>query len=176
MKTYAVAALFDPLDVGTTLSRQAWPAHVTLASNFTAAAPADQVVGVVADAAPIAEPLSVRIGEVALFGPNHDVPVRLVDSEQAVSVHNLLADHLGSLDGFTAEEPAYWREGYRPHLTLGPSVIAKEGDRETASCVAVVEILDIDAKVLALLFGGAPTARAIAHLIDQSARAAATST
>ena len=176
MKTYAVVALFDPLDVGTTLSRQAWPAHVTLASNFTAAAPVDEVVGVVAAAAPIAEPVGVRIGEVALFGPNHDVPVRLVDSEQAVRVHNLLADHLGSLDGFAAEESAYWREGYRPHLTLGPAVIAKEGDRETANCVAVVEILDTDAEVLALLFRGAPTARAVTHSIDQSARAAATST
>lgn len=33
MKNDAVVALFDSLDVGTTISRQAWPAHVTLASN-----------------------------------------------------------------------------------------------------------------------------------------------
>jgi 2'-5' RNA ligase len=151
MNSYAVVALFDPLDIGTIISRQGWPAHVTLASNFTAAATADQVTGVVADAASAVEPLTVRFGEHALFGPNHDVPVRLVDSEQAVSVHSRLADQLESLPDFIAEEPAYWRDGYRPHLTLGPSVTASEGDRETASCVAVVEIIDSDAKVLALL-------------------------
>ena len=142
MKNYAVVALFKPLDIGT-ISRQAWPAHVTLASNFTAAVVADEIAAVVADAAPAAEPLRVRFREHSLFGPNHDVRVRLVDSEQAVSVHSRLADHLESLPGFAADEPAYWRDGYRPHLTLGPSVTATEGGRETASCVAVVEILDI---------------------------------
>ncbi|MFF1571810.1 2'-5' RNA ligase family protein [Leifsonia sp. NPDC058292] len=150
MKSYAVVALFNPLDIGTTISRHAWPGHVTLASNFTAAAAADQITEVVAEAAPAAEPLSVRFGEHALFGPNHDVRVRLVESKQAVSVHSRVADHLESLPGFAAEEPAYWRDGYRPHLTLGPSVTATECDRETASFVAIVEILDTDAKVLAL--------------------------
>jgi 2'-5' RNA ligase len=150
MKSYAVVALFNPMEIGTTISRQEWPAHVTLASNFTALAPIDQISGVVAEAAASAEPLNVRFDVQALFGPNHDVPVRLVDSEQAVSVHSRLADQLEALPGFAAEEPAHWRDGYRPHLTLGPTVTAREGDRETASCVAVVEILDRNAKVLAL--------------------------
>ena len=150
MKTYAVVALLQPLDIGITISRQAWPAHVTLASNFTAAATADQIVAVVTEAAPSDEPLSVRFGEHALFGPNHDVRVRLVDSEQAVSAHSRLTDRLEALPGFAADEPAYWRDGYRPHLTLGPSVTAAEGDHETASYIAVVEILDSDAKVVGL--------------------------
>jgi hypothetical protein len=38
VSTYAVVALFIPLDIGTTISRHTWPARVTLASNFTAAA------------------------------------------------------------------------------------------------------------------------------------------
>ncbi|GAB3583344.1 hypothetical protein GCM10027406_27790 [Leifsonia lichenia] len=150
MGSYAVVALFDPLKIGTTISRREWPAHVTLASNFTTAAAPDRLVELVTESVP-AEPLKVRIGEQALFGPNHDVRVRLVHSEQAASVHIRLADQLRSLLGFAAEEPAYWREGYRPHVTLGPSATATEGDRETANSVAVVEILDSDAKVLAPL-------------------------
>ena len=151
MRSYAVVALFYPLDIGTTISRRVWPAHVTLASNFTTAAIPDRIVELVAEAASTVEPLSVRFGEQALFGPNHDVRVRLVDSEESVSLHLRLADQLESLPGFAAEEPVYWREGYRPHLTLGPSITAVEGDRETANSVAVVEILDSDAKVVALL-------------------------
>ena len=157
MKSSAVVVLFSSLDIGATISRRAWPAHVTLASNFTAAVPADQIIAVVAEVCPLAEPLIVRFGEHALFGPNHDVRVRLVGSERALSVHRRLADQLESLPGFFAEEAAYWRDGFHPHLTLGSSVTAAEGDRETASCVAVVEILDTDAKVLAAFH--APDAR-----------------
>jgi len=151
VKSYAVVALFESLDVGTTISRRAWPAHVTVASNFRTAAAPDQITDAVTEAAPSAEPLSVRIGEHAMFGPNQDVPVRLVDSEQAVGVHRRLADQLESLPGFVAEEPAYWRDGYRPHLTLGPSVTALDGERQTANYVAVVELLESDATVLALV-------------------------
>jgi 2'-5' RNA ligase len=150
MRSYAVVALFDPLEIGTTISRRAWPAHITLASNFTATAAADRIIEAVAEAAPATKPLSVRFGEEALFGPNHDVRVRLVDSQQAIYAHISLTDQLESLPGFVAEEPAYWRDGYRPHLTLGPSVSATEGERETANSVAVVEILHSDARVLAI--------------------------
>jgi len=114
MRSYAVVALFDPLDIGTTISRRVWPAHVTLASNFTTGAIPDRIVELVAGAASAAEPLSVRFGEQALFGPNHDVRARLVDSEESVSLHMRLADQLESLLGFAAEEPAYWREGIAP--------------------------------------------------------------
>jgi 2'-5' RNA ligase len=150
MRSYAVVALIDPLDIGTTISRRAWPAHVTLASNFTAAAAADRIIEAVAEAAPAGEPLSFRIGEEAMFGTNQDARVRLVDSKQAISAHRRLTDQLESLPGFIAEEPAYWRDGYRPHLTLSPSVTPTEGDRIAANLVAVVEIFDTDAKVVAL--------------------------
>lgn len=151
MRSYAVVALFNPLDIGTTISRRAWPAHVTLASNFTTAVTPDRIFELVAEAAQAVEPLSVRFGEQALFGPNHDVRVRLVDSEQLISAHRRLADLLESLPDFAAEEPAYWRDGYRPHLTLAPSVTATEGDRETSNFLAVVEILESDAKILVLI-------------------------
>jgi 2'-5' RNA ligase len=151
MRSYAVVALFKPLDIGTTISRRVWPAHITLASNFTTAATPDRIVELVAEAVPAGEFLSVRFGEQALFGPDQDVRVQLADSEGSVSLHTRLADRLELLPGFAAEEPAYWRDGYRPHLTLGPSITAAEGNRKTAIAVAVVEILDSDAQVLALL-------------------------
>lgn len=151
MSSYAVVALFHPLEIGTTIDRRAWPPHVTLASNFAAAVATDRIIEVVTEAAQETEPLRVRVGEEALFGPNRDVRVRLVESERAVGAHMRLTDQLESLSGFFAEEPTYWRDGYRPHLSLGPSVTAMEGDVKTANSVAVVEILDSDAKVVALL-------------------------
>ncbi|WP_123704697.1 2'-5' RNA ligase family protein [Curtobacterium sp. PhB130] len=149
MKSYAVVALFDPLDVGAVINRRAWPAHVTLASNFVTSASTSGIARAVYEAAPVDAPMRVHVGEQALFGPNRDVRVRLVDSNQAVSVHNRLADQFESLPGFVPEEPAYWRQGYRPHLTLGPAAAAGEGDRETSNCVVIVEIRDTDARVLA---------------------------
>ncbi|WP_285724878.1 hypothetical protein [Psychromicrobium xiongbiense] len=139
MRSYAVVALFDPLEIDTTISRRAWPMHLTLASNFTTAATADRIIEVFASAAPPPEPLSVLVGEQALFGPNHDVRVRFVDSEQAVSVHNTPYGSARIPLRFVAEEPAYWRDGYRPSLTLGASVTATEGASRTANSVAVVD-------------------------------------
>ncbi len=149
MNRYAIVALFTPLDLGATISRREWPAHVTLASNFTTVASTEEIIGVV-DTDTLAEPLDIRIGKYELFGPNHDVPVRLVDSTRSVTVHGHLAKRLEALPAFAPEEPAYWRSGYRPHLTLGPLVAPVEGNREVASHIAVVEILESNAKVLAI--------------------------
>lgn len=149
MTRYAVVALFDPLDIDATISRREWPPHVTLASNFATVASADHVVTLIG-ANILVEPLNVRVGAEELFGPNHDVPVRLVDAPRAEVVHERLASHLPALAGFAPEEPAYWRAGYRPHLTLGPSVAAREGDLLIARHIAVVEIRESDAHVVAI--------------------------
>ncbi len=149
--SYAVVALFEPLTLGVRINRANWPAHVTLVSNFRAVAPAETVAGFVRDADPLAEPVAMELGALAFFGPNHDVPVRLVHSAPAERIHDRLADRVEMLPGFTAEEPDYGRTGYRPHLTLGSIVTAAEGERRYAVQLAIVEILESDAQVVALI-------------------------
>lgn len=145
-----MVALFEPLDAGVTISRAAWPAHITLASAFITSAPIERIIGAVESADPLAEPVIARFGTSALFGPNRDVPVLVVQSAQATAVHGRLTDELGTLSGFTPEEPAYWGDGYRPHLTLGASVTAVEGESRSANFVAIAELDESGAKVVAV--------------------------
>jgi hypothetical protein len=148
---YAVVALFDPLPLGATIDRAQWPAHVTLVSNFRAVASAEAVAEAVRAADPLREPLAVELGALAFFGPGGDVLVRLVHSAPAERAHARLAERIERLPGFAEEEPAYWRAGYRPHLTLGPHISAAEGERRIAARIAVAEILGGEAQVVALL-------------------------
>lgn len=149
--SYAVVALFEPLALGAMIDRAAWPAHVTLVSNFRVDAQPEEVVEAVRAADPLHEPLAVEVGALAFFGPRGDVPVRLVHSAAAVRAHGRLTERIERLPGFAEEEPAYWRAGYRPHLTLGPHISVAEGEQRLAFLIAVAEIVGSEAQVVALL-------------------------
>lgn len=151
LERYCVVALFDALDIGHRFERSEWPAHVTLASNFVVSAAVDQIIAAVRDAMGVDRVLAMHLGECALFGPRADVPVRLVTSAQVDRVHRGLADRLDRLDGFAADEPTHWRAGYRPHLTLGPTVDAFEGEVRTATHVAIAKLTSATAEIVARL-------------------------
>lgn len=150
---FSVMALFEPIDVGAQFRRSAWPAHVTLAANFLTAEPVEQVVSAVQEANVVVHPLTFRFGERALFGERGDVPVRLAESGHVDAVHRSLADHLHRLRGFAAVEPAHWRDGYHPHLTLRPEigVDAADGEERAASHVAVARLSPTHARIVACL-------------------------
>jgi hypothetical protein len=147
-RTHVVVALFAPITVGTSFKRSGWPAHVTLASNFLANATADELNRIVGRADVSSKPLSVQFTQLAQFGPNGDVPVRLVQSDGVLTLHNRLADDLALLPGFAAEEPAFWRDGYRPHLTLGDAITSGEGERWNVECIATAQLDGTDAEIV----------------------------
>ena len=146
---FVVVALLEPLGVGTTISRKTWPPHVTLASNFDVEVTAYDLALAVRRAGALDEPIVVQFVGSELFGPNRDVPVRLVQSEQVSALHHRLADQFEPMAGFVAEEPAYWRDGYRPHLTLTPVISIEDGGSRILRCVAVARLLEDDATVVA---------------------------
>jgi hypothetical protein len=119
---YTVSTVWEPIAAGTIIDRRVWPAHVTLASNFVVEAPGEDVVLAVSTADVASAPLVVEFGGVDLFGPDRDIPVQLVVSELAVRVHGRLAEELEHVRGFCAEVESHWRDGYRPHVTVGPGV------------------------------------------------------
>lgn len=145
---YVIVGLFAA--VSSEFSRSRWPAHVTLASNFmTRATPAEIMNAVrrVKDGSAIV----VEFGGRALFGPNGDIPVRLVLPGPVIELHHALAGLLEPLPDFRADEPAYWRDGYRPHLTLGPLIAAKEGTHRAITSIALARLDGDTAAVLDIL-------------------------
>lgn len=137
---FCVAALFAPLEAGFRFARAEWPAHVTLVSNFVVGEPAGRVVAELTDAGWSARPLAFECGERALFGARSDIPVVLMASTDAARLHRDLATGLRDVNGFAADEPAHWFEGYRPHLTLRPGWDVAEGETRTATHVALVRL------------------------------------
>lgn len=101
--------------------------------------PAEAMAGF-SDAVVADRSLTFHVGGTALFGPAHDIVVRRVGSSGAVQAHIALADHLRDLPGFAADEPAHWRRGYQPHITLGPAVVVDEGDTLRATRVGLARI------------------------------------
>ena len=139
-RRFTVTASAAPLAVGMSFPRTAWPAHVTLIGNFVTEASAAELEDVVRRSEVLAAPLVVDLGGTAWFGTEHDVPVRLALPGPIVDVHRSLAAQVEALRGFAADDPAFWRDGYRPHLTLGPAVSGDVGDRLVIGCVAVARL------------------------------------
>lgn len=137
---FVIVALFDPITVGTTFSRMRWPAHVTLVSNFVTTAFVDEIASAVRRAGILEPPMRIEFEGLDLFGPNRDVPVRLVRVGHVAKLHQQLVDELESLADVAVDEPAYWRAGYRPHLTLGPSIEAAEGECRIARDIAIARL------------------------------------
>lgn len=82
------------------------------------------------------EPFSAQVGEDALFGDAHDVPVKLIESTpRLVAVHRKLVDVFGNL----SHDPRY-RMPYRPHVTVGhDSSSIQTGDSIEIAGLSIVE-------------------------------------
>lgn len=148
---FVVVALFEPLAVATTFSRRAWPAHITLASNFTVDASAADVVRTVTAACTGRDPLITRFEGDAMFGRDHTVPVQLVQPEPFREFHEALADRLERLPGFAPHDPDYWRTGYRPHMTHVPESAVAAGEVAVLPHLALAGLTGATATVVALV-------------------------
>lgn len=146
-----VVALFDALDPGTTFSRREWPAHVTLAPNFVVDETHEVIEHRIRGVVGAEAPLPIQFASEALFGPDGTIPVQLVDSAPVVALHGRLADSLKGAAGFAAEEPSYWRAGYRPHMTHVSSESVREGDHRRLPYVAIAELTDNRATITSLI-------------------------
>lgn len=151
MTWQTIAALIEPLEVGTTFSRRAWPPHVTLAPNFRVDAPLAAVERMLREASADEPPLGFRFGDEALFGPASDVPVQLVESDRIVDLHHGLLRAARLLPGFAEQEPQFWGAGYRPHLTHAPGISPVRGARGELSHLVIADLTGSRATITAAL-------------------------
>lgn len=144
---FVIVALFENLEVGARFGRDRWPAHVTLVANFVTDAAPGAIADATRPAASAQSSMVLALGGVDRFGPGRDIPVRLVMSESARELHHALADALEPLR-VEPDEASYWRDDYRPHLTLSPTVEAAQGERRRVRQIALVR-LDGDSAMVA---------------------------
>lgn len=135
-----VVALPVSIPEGVSFLRRVWPAHVTLAANFSVAVPDATIESLVRDSVAAEGPIPARLVGEALFGPSDDIPVLLVESDRVLALHERLADLLQPLPGFAAQNPEHWRNGFRPHLTRVPRVPGEVGSSTRLRHLAIVKL------------------------------------
>jgi hypothetical protein len=123
--TLTVSATPEPLPDH--VDRARWPVHVTVLGNFRVDAGAlPRLERRLADTSPHG-PVVVELGPPAGFGPTGAVPVLLAAHPTFRALHDQLATDARTLDGFEPVAPEFWADGYRPHATLGPAVVLRDG-------------------------------------------------
>jgi hypothetical protein len=82
----------------------------------------------------------VELGPVERFGVERNLPVLLAPHPVFHHLHELLTAGLRDMTRFVAAEPAFWGDGYRPHVTLSPVVSVRDGDILTFTTLTLVSL------------------------------------
>jgi len=139
MARYVVVLPLEPLAVGEVFTVAQWPLHVTLVEPFETDLDADALVaalaGVAREAAP--RPISVAVGDDAMFGPRRDIPVSLVrDGGEIAALRAATIARLREL----GVDLVRLRPDFRPHVTAKRHGRVHRGERLDLGTVALVRL------------------------------------
>lgn len=88
------------------------------------------------------QPFTTTVGDEAMFGPEKDVPVRLVKkTSELMRLHSKLYFHL-SQAGCLLENDEYTRENFMPHVTVRGDRHIARGAKVLVESIDIVENLD----------------------------------
>jgi len=117
MHSFHIALAIEPVEDGKFYAQQ--PLHCTLMHWFSVHEAYEHMVpDYCAELFQTVTPVSMLVGEIEMFGDNHDVPVFTIEENERLRVlHDHLMACLSCLE-FKSSEPHYVGEGYRPHITM----------------------------------------------------------
>lgn len=108
---------FEHLTNGDSFEGNNWPLHVTLFTWFDIPADFEEFDRALRELQSDIQSIKLVGGEKTLFGPDQDVPVRLVGDENELrTVHEKIMSLVES-HGSKAWNEAFVGAGYRPHVT-----------------------------------------------------------
>lgn len=111
-----LAYLTEPREVG--VSTKHSPQHLTLMQPFTPNF--TMATGAAEEVKTMLEPFEVHVAEQVMFGPNHDIPVRLIEPVDSLRLlHNALVVALEQRD-IDLTRIDYIRNSYKPHIAVKP--------------------------------------------------------
>ncbi len=119
-----------------------WPLHLTLMPWFRCDEGVERVVERLGNLANNTQSFSIVTGEKAIYGPKHDVPVRLVEKTAELERFHARICFLLTKSRCDFENEEYSRESYSPHITIrGDRYISKD-IRVLVDSIDIVENLD----------------------------------
>jgi hypothetical protein len=141
VETEHLVIVATPRPLPVIIDRRRFPVHVTVAGTFVVQGSGESaIISLLATSAQGVPSFSVNLGPSAHFGPNSDIPVLLASHGSFDRIHEALASELPRLPGFVAAEPGYWRDGFRPHVTISPSIRIREPAHLTVRVLSLVSL------------------------------------
>jgi 2'-5' RNA ligase len=129
-----------PLLVGESFAMQDWPLHITVLPPFLTHASSEHIADAIAAATSGQPAISAIAGRDELFGRRQNVPVTVVEDNEALTLlHRTLAAAVLPFAA-TPNEPAFTGPGFRPHITVKPHGRVHEGDELSLSQLALVDM------------------------------------
>ncbi len=135
---YLLTSSIDPIKKGEQFVDGPLPRHVTLQQWFTL----DHVPAfknALQNLATTLEPVEIIGGENAEFGPNNDVPVRLVRNIGRVARLHTKTGELIERFGGELRNPEWAGDGYNPHVTYVDGAALDEGEAVTLRTIEMIK-------------------------------------
>jgi hypothetical protein len=133
---YVLVAMLEPSPLRFETTKCAL--HVTVMPTFTLQADEEAVNRVARRVAAGIGPFTIAGGRAAMLGPDEDVRVRLVESDEIFAAHRAHVNELSGLISLT--EPRYAGDGYLPHVTDQMDGRLGEGETKTVGSISLVRI------------------------------------
>jgi 2'-5' RNA ligase len=125
--------------VGERYAVRDWPLHITVMPVFATWSNAAQLAASMGEVASRTAPISAVAGPGELFGPKHDTPVALVDSDGIRALHKTFVEEL-DIHVPTFRRPDFAGEGFRAHVTATKHGAAEEGQSLELTQLALVDM------------------------------------
>ncbi|WP_022890826.1 2'-5' RNA ligase family protein [Agromyces italicus] len=139
MARFVVVLPLSPLSVGDEFTVAQWPLHVTLVEPFETELDADALCTAIAAGAESSgvRPITVTVGDDAMFGPRRDILVSLV--RDGGEIATLRVEAIAALRAEGVELRRV-RSDFRPHVTAKRHWRVHRGDRLELGTLALVRL------------------------------------
>lgn len=108
---------FERLNNGDSFEGNNWPLHVTLLTWFDVPTDFDGFIAALSELQHRLQPIRIKGGEKALFGPDENIPVRLIGDVNNLRVIQEKILAVVSSFGCHVWNESFVGAGYRPHVT-----------------------------------------------------------
>ena len=134
---YLLTSSIDPIKKGEQFTDGLLPRHITIQQWFTLQyAPAFK--NALQNLATTLEPIEITAMEDAEFGPNNDVPVRLVrNMGRLARLHTKISELIERFGG-ELKNPEWAGDGYNPHMTYVDGSALEEGETVSLRTIEMI--------------------------------------
>ena len=132
---FIVSCMIKKSPVGAVFTK--WPLHLTIVPWFLYEGDVNELIERMKQKLKDIRPFKIQVGDQKMFGPNRDVPVKLVDKNVELTKLHSTIYHLLLSSGTQPEREEYNTAVYTPHITV-------RGDRNIASGeIVTIDSVDI---------------------------------